>query len=68
MQDISLKELSKSLQLAIMFTHCPLSVLVRQKKNVCLLSHVEKKLGSVGQKYSFFLILFFITELMLDGI
>ena len=40
--------------------------ILRQQKNVCLLSHAEK-IGSVGRKY-FVLILFFITELMLDDI
>ena len=41
--------------------------LLGQKKYVRLLSHAEKKLGS-GRSEIFFFILFFISELILDGI
>ena len=55
-----------------MTSHLPIEkvrghVLGKKKKYVCLLSHAEKnKVRLVGN--NFFLILFFITELMLDGI
>ena len=43
--------------------------LAKAKKTICVFTVTcWKKLGSVGQKWFFFSILFFITELMLDGI
>ena len=46
-----------------------LSLLGQKKKKICVFTVTcWKKLGSVGRKWFFFLILFFITELMFDGI
>ena len=42
--------------------------LMRQKKNMCVYCHMLKKIRVGRSEIIFFLILFFITELMLDGI
>ena len=39
-----------------------------KKKNMCVYCHMLKKIGVGRSEIIFFLILFFITELMLDGI
>ena len=43
--------------------HC-----IRPKKNMCVYCHMLKKIRVGRSEMIFFLILFFITELMLDGI
>ena len=42
--------------------------LVRPKKNMCVYCHMLKKIRVGRSEMIFFLILFFISELMLDGI
>ena len=48
--------------------HCNMNESSGQKKNMCVYCHMLKKIRVGQSEILFFLILFFITKLMLDGI